>query len=101
MAYPCLKEGFFSYFAGARAIQEETPSGFMSWELPPGDYIVCSIEAENFEALVMDALYKAQQYVYNTWLPNHNLHTEPFCTERYASHSANTRSMEIWLKLMS
>jgi AraC family transcriptional regulator len=35
-----------------------------SWELPQGEYIVCSFEAENFKALVMDALYKAQQYLY-------------------------------------
>ncbi len=100
VAYPCLKEGYFSYFAGARSGQGEAPNGFMKWELPPGKYVVCSFEAENFEALVMDALYKAQQYVYNTWLPKHNLQTDVFCAERYASHSSKTTSMDIWLKLM-
>lgn len=99
VAYPCLKEGYFSYFAGAKSRPGGVPSGFMNWELPPGEYIVCSFEAENFEALVMDALYKAQQYVYNIWLPNHKLQTEAFCAERYASHSPKTTSMEIWLKL--
>ncbi|WP_312645140.1 GyrI-like domain-containing protein [Hydrogenoanaerobacterium sp.] len=72
----------------------------MNWELPPGEYIVCSLEAENFEVLIMDALYKAQQYIYNTWLPNHKLQTEAFCAEQYASHSSETTSMEIWLKLI-
>ncbi|RKD32388.1 AraC family transcriptional regulator [Lacrimispora algidixylanolytica] len=100
VAYPCLEEGYFSYFAGAKSIPEEVPNGFMNWELPPGKYIVCSFEAENFEALVMDALYKAQQYVYNTWMPNHNLQTQAFCAERYASHSLETTNMEIWLKLI-
>ena len=100
VAYPCLEEGYFSYFAGAKSRQGEVPHGFMNWELPLGKYIVCSFEAENFEALVMDALYKAQQYIYNTWLPNHKLHTEVFCVERYASHSSETKSMEIWLKLI-
>lgn len=100
VAYPCLEEGFFSYFAGAKSSPVEVPNGFMSWELPPGKYIVCSFEAENFEALVMDALYKAQQYVYNTWLPNHKLQTEAFCAERYVSHSPETTNMEIWLKLI-
>lgn len=100
VAYPCLKEGYFSYFAGAKSRQGEVPAGFMSWEMPPGEYIVCSFDAENFEALVMDALYKAQQYIYNTWLPNHQLLTEAFCIERYASHSPETTSMEIWLKLI-
>lgn len=99
VAYPCLEEGYFSYFAGAKSGQEDIPCGFMKWELPMGDYIVCSFEAENFDALVMDALYKAQQYIYNTWLPNHKLLTEAFCAERYASHSSETTSMEIWLKL--
>lgn len=101
VAYPCSKEGHFSYFAGAKSMQGEVPYGFMNWELPLGKYIVCSFEAENFEALVMDALYKAQQYIYNTWLPNHKLHTDVFCAERYASHSAETKSMEIWLKLIN
>lgn len=100
VAYPSSLEGCFSYFAGGRSGQGEVTDGFMNWELPPGKYIVCSFEAENFEALVMDALYKAQQYVYNMWLPKHKLHTDVFCAERYASHSPETTSMEIWLKVM-
>lgn len=101
VAYPCLKEGYFSYFAGAKSSAVEAPQGFTSWMLPAGKYIVCSFEAENFEALVMDALYKAQQYVYNIWLPKHKLQTEAFCAERYATHSPETTNMEIWLKLIS
>lgn len=101
VAYPCVKEGYFSYFAGAKFGPVEVPYGFMNWELPLGEYIVCSFEAENFEALVMDALYKALQYISNTWLPNHKLQTETFCAERYASHSPKTTSMEIWLKLIN
>lgn len=99
VAYPCLEEEYFSYFAGARSKQGEAPDGFMNWELPSGEYIICSFEAENFEALVMDALYKAQHYVYNTWLTNHKLKTEAFCAERYSSHSPKTTCMQIWLKL--
>lgn len=99
VAFSSLEEGYFSYFAGAKSKPGDVPDGFMHWELPTGEYIVCSFEAENFEALVMDAIYKAQLYVYNTWLPNHKLQTEAFCAERYASHSPKTTSMEIWLKL--
>lgn len=98
VALPCLQEGYFSYFAGAKLKQREVPDGVMNWELPSGEYIICSFEAENFEALVMDALYNAQQYIYNTWLPNHKLQTAAFCAERYASHSPETTRMEIWLK---
>jgi AraC family transcriptional regulator len=100
VAYPSLKEGCFSYFAGTRSRQEEVPDGYMRWELSQGKYVVCSFEAENFEALVMDALYKAQQYVYTTWLPKHELQTDVFCAERYASHSPETTNMELWLKLI-
>lgn len=100
VSYPCSEEGYFNYFAGAKAEFPEVPNGFKCWELPMGDYIVCSFEAENFEALVMDALYKAQQYIYNIWLTNHQLRTEAFCVERYASHDPETTSMEIWLKLL-
>lgn len=100
VAYPSSEEGYFSYFAGGKFRQGKEANDFMNWELPVGTYIVCSFEAECFEALVMDALYKAQQYIYNTWLPNHKLQTDVFCAERYASHSPETTSMEIWLKII-
>ena len=100
VSYPYAEEGYFCYFAGAKAQPHAAADGYTGWELSLGEYIVCSFEAENFEALVMDALYKAQQYLYNTWLPNHELQTEAFCAERYASHSPETTSMEIWLKII-
>lgn len=99
VAHPCAVEGYFVYFAGAKATAADTPDGYSDWELPQGEYVVCTFEAENFESLVMDALYKAQQYLYNIWLPNHKLQTEPFCAERYKSHTPQTTSMEVWLKL--
>ena len=100
VAYPCVTEGYFSYFAGGRSEVGEAPDGFINWELPPGNYVVCSFEAENFEALVMDALYKATQYTYTIWLQKHNLQTDVFCAERYASHSPETTNMELWIKVI-
>lgn len=97
---PCKDEGYFCYFAGARAGDAEEKEGFEMWEMPKGDYIVCSFEAEKFEALVMDALYKAEQYMFGTWLPKHGILTEPFCVERYVSHSPETTSMEVWIQCM-
>ena len=47
VAYPCLDEGHFSYFAGAKSKQGEVPDGFINWELPPREYIVCFFEAAN------------------------------------------------------
>lgn len=98
VTYPCDEAGYFNYFAGARPLEPAVPDGCEAYTLAPGAYIVCTFEAENFEALVMDALYKAEQYLFNTWLPRHGLTTEPFCLERYPAHAPDTTRMEIWLK---
>lgn len=100
VSHPCADAGYFVYFAGAKADGALTPTGFASWELPQGEYVVCTFEAEHFEALVMDVLYKAQQYLFGTWIPSHKLQTEPFCAERYKSHTPQTAMMEVWLKLV-
>ena len=97
VAFPGTKEGFYRYFAGAQANVDYSLEGFSTWELEAGEYIVCSFEAEDFEHLVMDAVYKAHKYLFETWLPNHKIVTQPFAAERYANHIANTTSMEIWV----
>lgn len=99
VAYPGTEEGQFFYFAGGKTEKDKRVSGYDLWELPAGTYIVCSFEAENFDFLVMDALYKAQQYMYGVWLQSHNLQTEAFCAERYPSHSPETTNMEIWMQV--
>lgn len=99
---PCSDHGFFNYFAGipANVNNCEMQSKIDQWIRPRGEYIVCSFEAENFELLVSDALYKAEQYLFSTWLPNHKLQTDSFCMEYYESHTSETTKMEIWMKLM-
>lgn len=99
VSHPCEDDRYFIYFAGAKTDNTTPPPECACLELPRGEYIVCTFEAENFESLVMDALYKAQQYLFTNWLPKHNLQTEPFCAERYESHTPKTAKMEIWLKL--
>ncbi len=100
VAYPGTKEGYYRYFAGAEAVSNEAIEGYSSWELPQGEYVVCSFEAENFEHLVMDAVYKAHKYLFETWLPNHKLVSAPFAVERYACHSPETTTMEVWIMLV-
>ncbi|MCH1640946.1 AraC family transcriptional regulator [Paenibacillus timonensis] len=97
VAYPGTKPGYYRYFAGAEAHVVEPPEGFAAWTLAEGEYIVCSFAAEDFTHFVMDALYKAQQYLFGTWLPNHGITVKPFSIERYASHEPDTTSMEIWV----
>lgn len=99
---PCSENGFYNYFAGIHAAVNNCvmERKIDQWIQPQGEYIVCSFEAENFEFLVTDALYKAQQYLFSTWLPNHKLQTEAFCLEYYETHTPETTKMEIWMKLM-
>lgn len=97
VAFPGTKEGCYRYFAGGEANSNEPPEGYTCWKLAKGEYIVCSFEAENFEHLVMDAIYKAHGYLFRTWLPNHKLKVQPFAAERYSSHDSATTAMEIWV----
>jgi AraC family transcriptional regulator len=97
VAYGGTKPGYYRYFAGAEAVSGEAPEGYSTWELSEGEYIVCAFEAEGFEQLVTDALYKAQRYVFEIWLPKHNLSCKPFSIERYADHRPDTTGMEIWV----
>jgi AraC family transcriptional regulator len=99
VAFSGTKNGYYRYFGGAEAISNLTPSEFTTWELEPGEYIVCSFEGENFEQLVTNALYKAQRYMFEMWLPNHKLACKPFAIERYAKHSPETTSMEVMVML--
>lgn len=122
VAYPGDSPGSFRYFAGAQSNIAGAHPGHAApgcggtelgtepgaaevhglpletWELAAGEYIVCTFSAENFNSLVMDALYKAQRYLFGTWLPNHGLCTEPFSAERYERHDASATTMELWVK---
>lgn len=97
VAYAGTKPGYYCYFGGAEAETNKVTDEYATWKLNEGEYIVCTFEAENFEKLITDALYKAQKYVFEMWLPNHKLSCKPFSIERYARHSHETTSMEIWI----
>lgn len=93
-------QGLFTYFAGglAQNIPYHQQEDFVKRELPAGEYIVCRIEAENFEDLVTDALNQGGKYLFGTWLPHHNLTTEPFSAEKYYRDLKDMACMEIWVK---
>ncbi len=97
VAHMGTREGYYRYFAGSEAETKDAVEGMDRWILEQGEYIICTFEAENFENLVMGAIYKAQNYLFTTWLPNHHLTTKPFSIERYASHGPDTIKMEIWV----
>jgi AraC family transcriptional regulator len=91
-------DGTFTYFAGAFAYNNAlVPSGFNTWQLPAGEYIVCQFEAENFAELQTSAIDKALKYLFEIWLPGHKLHTHPFSAEKYTGITVDPASMEIWV----
>lgn len=92
-------QGTFSYFAGglAKIVPENLCGDFVQHELPEGEYIVCSIEAESFEELVTVALDQAGKYLFGIWLPRHNLKTQPLSAEKYYYNSNDSKCMEIWI----
>ncbi len=99
-------QGTFLYFAGGLAKNvpdiktalDKSAAGFIERELPAGEYIVCRIEAENFEDLVTTALDQAHKYLFETWLPHHDLATEPFSAEKYDRDMKDMDCMEIWVR---
>lgn len=93
-------QNLFTYFAGGlvQKIPDRLQDGFVRRELSAGEYIVCRVEAENFEDLVTVALDQASKYLFGIWLPNHNLSTEPFSAEKYYRDSEDMACMEVWVK---
>lgn len=93
-------QNLFTYFAGGlvQNIPDRLQDGFVKRELSAGEYIVCRVEAENFEDLVTVALDQASKYLFGIWLPHHNLTTEPFSAEKYYRDLEGMACMEIWVK---
>lgn len=73
---PSQSPGIFTYMA---AVQTENPvQGYASFQMPPGTYVMCEYEAESFEILVQEALYKASAYLFEVWLPSHGYESDAF-----------------------
>ena len=96
-------DGTFTYFVGASAIAGATAPhdtslfDFATWELPAGEYIVCSFEAADFAELTTSALGKSMRYLFGTWLPKHNLTPRPFSAEKYTDAGPEICKMELWV----
>lgn len=97
---PSEKEGQLNYFVGAEVRDTNKQREFNNWAMPAGNYVVCSFEAENFHLLTTNALDKAVQYMYNTWLPRNKITTEPFMAELYFDTNEDAVYMEVWMKVV-
>lgn len=58
-------QNLFTYFVGGlvQSIPDRLQDGLVKRELSAGEYIVCRVEAENFEDLVTVALDQASKYI--------------------------------------
>lgn len=87
------------YFVGGESDGSEI-EGFRSFCIELGTYYVCTFEAENFQYLVEDALYKANQYFFDVWLKRHGIEMEdmaPFLIQKYVNIT-DEPAIEIWIK---
>ncbi|MGG5316210.1 helix-turn-helix domain-containing protein [Enterococcus sp. AZ072] len=87
----------FDYFAGGK-VKQPKHSALKTWSVEPGDYIVCSFEAENTDEMRNAALAKALSYLLGTWLPRQHLITEAYSLEKYFTAPAEeAAAIEIWV----
>lgn len=89
-------EGCFTYFTGAEVAADAEVDGFMTWELPAREYVVCGFEAESFEELVTAALNKAVKYSAQ-WLEHKGLTMEAYSPEIYYHRDQAVPYMELWM----
>ena len=88
-------EGCFTYFVGTEAVANADHGDYATWQLPAGKYMVCTFEAEDFEALVTDAIYKAGAYT-ESWLKKKSIPRGDFIAELYTPCNVEYAMMETW-----
>ncbi|GAB7307241.1 MULTISPECIES: AraC family transcriptional regulator [Enterococcus] len=93
-------QNHFHYFVGARTLDAAIPvSADMVTKIVPGGlYIVCKIEAETKEKLVTEALNEAYRYLFDVWLPKHEIRVSSFSLEKYYKKE-QIPSIELCLKV--
>jgi len=94
-------KGCCAYMAGVETVDGittdgVTPDGYASYTLPPGDYVVCRVEAESFQELIGPAICKATQFM-GGWMARHNLAWEGPVAELYGGTDPQSSGMELWM----
>jgi AraC family transcriptional regulator len=87
-------KGYFTYFAGKEIMPDGSHDDFLSMQLPAGEYVVCGFEAENFDELVTNIMYKAGSFA-SGWLKKHSIACENYMPEMYFPNT-DVAYMEMW-----
>lgn len=91
--------GKVRYFVGGQS-DDSKVEAYHLLSFDPGEYYVCTFEAENFQYLVEDALYKANNYFFDVWLKRRGIGMEdmaPFLLQKYVNVTDEPK-IEIWIK---
>ncbi|MDR2599540.1 MAG: AraC family transcriptional regulator [Oscillospiraceae bacterium] len=93
-------ENCFTFFVGTEVEANIDNEIFAKWQVLPYTYVICGFEAESFEQLVTDTIYKAWKYSY-IWLKKHGLSVDKNITspEMYYPNLSDTNYMELWLAI--
>lgn len=94
---PSQTPGVFTYMAAVQTA--EAVEGYASFQMPPGTYVVCEYEAESFEQLVQEALYKASAYLFEVWLPKHGYQSDAFLVQRYLHPKQKDSRIQLWVRI--
>ncbi len=91
-------KGLCTYIAGGETSSEIKASDLSSFSLSLGEYIVCCLEAENFEEMIGSAIFKAYSFI-GKWIKKHGFTCGDFSAEMYYSQQTEPCRMEIWIPL--
>ena len=87
-------DGYSTYFAGAEVEPGVQDTRFVNWIMPAREYVVCSMESENFDQQ-HNSLGKMMKFT-RAWLKNHGLRAELFFPEIYYD-MPDVAYMEMWI----
>lgn len=90
-------DGYTTYYVGVEAEVDVNDYGFIRWQLPKRQYVVCGFEAENPKQLMDNGIGRAMIYT-RFWLKKHGLIADGFFPELYYHNSSNASAyMELWI----
>ncbi|BCJ95826.1 AraC family transcriptional regulator [Anaerocolumna cellulosilytica] len=88
----------FTYYAGVETTEPAVIEGMDNCTIDSGKYIVCKFEAEDFNTLVTDTIYKVYNYMH-MWITKKEISVIPKAMELYDMTKPERNSMELWIPI--